>query len=140
MWPITAFMSGLSSFGRHVGVGSSYGAFIAPLGHIAQRLVAGDARQNFFAEYLKLLRLLGRYLLKTGGRVAVDQVARGLVLGAFVIAVIPLLSLLWTVIVNGASTLFTANFLTQTMNGVTGLPDEATQLSARRRRRAAPSR
>ncbi len=68
------------------------------------------------------------YRVAAGGRVAVDQVARGLVLGAFVLAVIPLLSLLWTVIVNGASTLFTANFLTQTMNGVTGVPDKATQL------------
>jgi phosphate transport system permease protein len=68
------------------------------------------------------------YRVAAGGRTAVDQVARGLVMGAFVIAVIPLVSLLWTVIVNGASTLFTLNFLTQTMNGVTGLPDKATQL------------
>jgi transketolase len=32
--------SGLSSFGHHIGVGSSYGAFLAPLGHIAARLHA----------------------------------------------------------------------------------------------------
>ena len=33
-----AFMSGLSSFGRHIGATSSYAAFIAPLEHIAARL------------------------------------------------------------------------------------------------------
>jgi transketolase len=33
-----AFMSGLSSFGEHIGVSSSYGAFIAALEHIAARL------------------------------------------------------------------------------------------------------
>ncbi len=44
---ISGVMSGLSSFGRHVGVGSSYGAFIAPLGHIASRLhaIGNQARQ-----------------------------------------------------------------------------------------------
>ena len=67
------------------------------------------------------------YRVIAGGRVAADQVARGLVLGAFVVAVIPLLSLLYTVISRGAATMFTVNFLTQTMNGVTGLQDQATQ-------------
>jgi transketolase len=33
-------LSGLSTFGHHIGVGSSYAAFIAPLGHIAGRLHA----------------------------------------------------------------------------------------------------
>jgi transketolase len=33
-------LSGISSFGCHVGVGASYGAFLAPLGHIAARLHA----------------------------------------------------------------------------------------------------
>jgi transketolase len=32
--------SGISSFGHHIGVASSYGAFLAPLGHIAARLHA----------------------------------------------------------------------------------------------------
>ncbi|HLA89095.1 MAG TPA: hypothetical protein VJL28_01535 [Gemmatimonadaceae bacterium] len=50
--------SGLASFGHHIGVGSSYGAFIAPLGHIAARLhaigmqargaVAGTPGRPFF--------------------------------------------------------------------------------------------
>jgi phosphate transport system permease protein len=67
------------------------------------------------------------YRVAAGKRVAADQVARGLVLGAFVVAVVPLLSLLWTVVSRGAATMFTVDFLTQTMNGVTGLQDQATQ-------------
>jgi transketolase len=35
-----AMLSGISSFGAHIGAGSSYGAFSAPLGHIAARLHA----------------------------------------------------------------------------------------------------
>jgi transketolase len=37
---MAGILSGLSSFGHHVGVGSSYAAFLAPLGHIAARLHA----------------------------------------------------------------------------------------------------
>lgn len=33
-----AFMAGLSSFGKHIGITSSYGAFIAALEHVAARL------------------------------------------------------------------------------------------------------
>lgn len=35
-----SMLSGISAFGSHVGAGSSYGAFSAPLGHIAARLHA----------------------------------------------------------------------------------------------------
>ena len=35
-----AMLSGISAFGAHIGAGSSYGAFSAPLGHIAARLHA----------------------------------------------------------------------------------------------------
>jgi transketolase len=37
---ISGLLSGVSSFGQHIGIGSSYGAFLAPLGHIAARLHA----------------------------------------------------------------------------------------------------
>ncbi len=37
---ITAMLSGIATFGSHSGAGSSYGAFMAPLGHIASRLHA----------------------------------------------------------------------------------------------------
>lgn len=62
----------------------------------------------------------------SGQRVAVDQVMRGLISGAFVLALMPLISLLWTVIDNGASRLFGSSaFVNQTMNGVFGLSDQA---------------
>ena len=37
---IMSMLCGISSFGKHIGAGSSYGAFSAPLGHIATRLHA----------------------------------------------------------------------------------------------------
>ncbi len=37
---ITCILSGLAGYGQHVGAGASYGAFIAPLGHIPARLHA----------------------------------------------------------------------------------------------------
>jgi transketolase len=55
---MTGLLAGLSAYGRHVGVGSSYAAFIAPLGHVAARLhaigcqarraAAGEAYRPFF--------------------------------------------------------------------------------------------
>jgi transketolase len=41
---MAGILSGLAAYGRHVGVGSSYGAFLAPLGHIAARLHAIGAQ------------------------------------------------------------------------------------------------
>jgi len=35
---MAGILSGISSFGSHIGAGSSYGAFMAPLGHISARL------------------------------------------------------------------------------------------------------
>lgn len=44
-----AMLSGISAFGAHIGAGSSYGAFSAPLGHIAARLhaIGNQARVAF---------------------------------------------------------------------------------------------
>jgi transketolase len=44
---MAGILSGLASFGSNIGVGSSYGAFIAPLSHIAARLhaIGNQARQ-----------------------------------------------------------------------------------------------
>jgi transketolase len=41
--------SGISTYGHHIGVCSSYGAFMAPLGHIASRLhaIGGQARHSW---------------------------------------------------------------------------------------------
>ena len=85
--------------------------------HIAAA-VAGAFILYLVAVYL-LYRALG------GPRVAVDQLMRALVYFAFVCAVLPLISLLWTVLARGASKVFSPAFLTQTMNGVTGLHDQA---------------
>jgi transketolase len=41
---MAGLLSGLTTFGHHLGVGSSYGAFIAPLSHIAARLHAIGAQ------------------------------------------------------------------------------------------------
>jgi transketolase len=66
---ITALMSGLSSYGRHIGVGSSYGAFIAALGHVASRLhaIGNQARQATSpGPYRPFFLVLAHAGLKTG--------------------------------------------------------------------------
>src|SRR5262245_10596532 len=54
-----------------------------------------------------------------GGRAAKDRLATTLMYSAFVLALIPLISLLWTVISNGIQR-FNIYFLTNTMRGVFG--------------------
>ena len=66
---ICGVMSGLSSYGRHIGVGASYGAFIAPLGHIASRLhaIGNQARQAIApGPYRPFFLVLAHAGLKTG--------------------------------------------------------------------------
>ncbi len=62
-------LSGISAFGHALGVGSSYGAFLAPLGHIAARLhaIGAQARRAASGEpYRPLLLVCGHAGLKTG--------------------------------------------------------------------------
>ena len=62
-------LSGLSAFGHHIGAGSSYGAFIAPLGHIAARLhaIGNQAQQELTGEPYKTFLLICAHAgLKTG--------------------------------------------------------------------------
>ncbi|HZK79036.1 MAG TPA: hypothetical protein VFC35_09010 [Gemmatimonadaceae bacterium] len=62
-------LSGVSSFGHHIGVGSSYAAFIAPLGHIAARLhaIGNQARQVLDpSPYRPFILVCGHAGLKTG--------------------------------------------------------------------------
>ncbi len=49
---MSGVLSGVSSFGKHIGVGSSYAAFLAPLGHIAMRLhaIGNQARHEATGE------------------------------------------------------------------------------------------
>jgi len=66
---MSAVLSGISSFGRHIGAGSSYGAFLAPLGHIASRLHAiGDAarRERIGGGSRPMILICGHAGLKTG--------------------------------------------------------------------------
>jgi transketolase len=66
---IAATLSGLSSFGHNIGVGSSYGAFLAPLGHIAARLhaIGNQARQAIVkAPYRPMILVCAHAGLKTG--------------------------------------------------------------------------
>lgn len=66
---MAGILSGLSTYGRHIGVGSSYGAFIAPLGHIAARLhaIGNQARQAIAPEpYRPFVLICAHAGLKTG--------------------------------------------------------------------------
>ncbi|HUP50542.1 MAG TPA: hypothetical protein VNA04_17335 [Thermoanaerobaculia bacterium] len=66
---MSAVLSGISSFGRHIGVGASYGAFLAPLGHIAARLhaIGNQARHERLGTAAgPMILICGHAGLKTG--------------------------------------------------------------------------
>lgn len=66
---IGAFMAGLSTFGCHIGVGSSYGAFIAALQHIAARLhgIGQQAKKSVTGEPYKTFIMVNAHVgIKTG--------------------------------------------------------------------------
>jgi transketolase len=66
---MSGVLSGISTFGHHIGVGSSYAAFIAPLGHIAARLhaIGNQARQAIDpGPYRPFILVCGHAGLKTG--------------------------------------------------------------------------
>ncbi|MCA4134505.1 phosphate ABC transporter permease PstA [Arthrobacter sp. M4] len=58
-----------------------------------------------------------------GARKAKDKLATCLVVGSFLIALLPLVSVIWTVLSSGIPGLLTPGFLTTSMNGVTGTFD-----------------
>jgi transketolase len=64
---MAGILSGLSTFGHHLGVGSSYGAFIAPLGHIAARLHAiGSQAKAPHGPWSPMILVCAHAGLKTG--------------------------------------------------------------------------
>jgi len=66
---MAGILAGLSTYGRHLGVGSSYSAFIAPLGHIAARLhaIGNQARQAIAQEpYHPVILVCAHAGVKTG--------------------------------------------------------------------------
>ncbi len=65
----TGILAGLTTFGSNIGVASSYGAFLAPLSHIAARLhaIGSQARQSVSGEAYKPIILVCAHAgLKTG--------------------------------------------------------------------------
>jgi transketolase len=66
---MTGIFSGVATYGRHIGAGSSYGAFIAPLGHIAARLhaIGNQARHAISPEpYKSMFVICAHAGVKTG--------------------------------------------------------------------------
>jgi transketolase len=66
---MSGVLAGLSTYGRHIGVGSSYGAFLAPLGHIAARLhaIGSQARRSLAGDaYRPFILVCAHAGLKTG--------------------------------------------------------------------------
>ena len=66
---MSGILSGISAFGHNIGVGSSYGAFMAPLGHIAARLhaIGAQARASVSDDlYKPMILVCGHAGLKTG--------------------------------------------------------------------------
>ncbi len=66
---MTGILAGLSTYGRHVGAGSSYGSFIAALGHVPSRLhaIGAQARQEIRKEpYQPFFLICAHAGLKTG--------------------------------------------------------------------------
>jgi len=66
---MSGILSGLSTLGHHIGVGSSYGAFMAPLSHIAARLhaIGAQARQALAGDpYRPMIVICAHAGLKTG--------------------------------------------------------------------------
>jgi transketolase len=64
-----AFLAGISTYGTHIGVGSSYGAFIAALQHVASRLhgIGQQARHEMSGEAMKTFVMVCAHAgLKTG--------------------------------------------------------------------------
>lgn len=66
---MSAVLSGIGAFGHHIGAGASYGAFLAPLGHIAARLhaIGNQARHERTGQPGRpMILLCGHAGLKTG--------------------------------------------------------------------------
>ena len=66
---ISGVLAGISTYGHHIGVGSSYAAFIAALGHVSARLhaIGNQSRQAIFKDpYRTFVLVCAHAGLKTG--------------------------------------------------------------------------
>lgn len=73
----------------------------------------------FFGTVLFVIVLYTISRIVEGGRRAVDRLVTSLVLTAFIIALLPLISLVWTVVANGLAR-FDVTFFTESMRNVIG--------------------
>jgi transketolase len=85
---MSGILAGISAYGRHLGVGSSYGAFIAALGHVSARLhaIGNQARQAVAQEpYKPFILVCAHAGVKTGedGPTHADPQALQLLQGNF---------------------------------------------------------
>ena len=85
---MTGILSGMATYGHHIGVGSSYGAFSAPLGHIPARLHAiGNQAEPTLADgrYRPIVIVCAHAGVKTGedGPTHADPQALQLLQGNF---------------------------------------------------------
>lgn len=102
-------------------------AVLAVVATVLLRLVGVNLALAAVGCYLLFVALVYVvYRVRNGGRVATDQTARAALYGTFIVAIVPLVSLLWTVIANGGATAFNPDFLFTSMRGVTGVHDRAT--------------
>ncbi|MEX2466577.1 MAG: hypothetical protein WD995_06680 [Gemmatimonadota bacterium] len=66
---LSCMLSGVSGFGKHVGAGASYGAFISPLGHIPARVHAISQQMRQYVtpgRYTPFILQCGHAGMKTG--------------------------------------------------------------------------
>src|SRR5690606_33279654 len=80
-------------------------------------------RSSDLLAFVVLVHLV--YRVRNGGRVAADKTAKAVLYGTFIVAIVPLVSLLWTVIANGGATAVNPDYLLTSMRGVTGVHDRA---------------
>jgi len=95
------------------------GAIAAVFGVLVALLTSSIGLGAFGGVLGHLVGLTGWAAAVEGRRGAVDRLATSLVWGSFLVALIPLISLLWTVVSNGFSTL-SPEFLTYSMRNVVG--------------------
>lgn len=102
-------------------------AVLAVVGTLVLRLLGVNLALAAVGSYLLFVALVHFvYRVRNGGRVAADKTAKAVLYGTFIVAIVPLVSLLWTVIVSGGPTALNPDYLLYSMRGVTGVHDRAT--------------
>lgn len=93
------------------------------VGVVAWQLLANVALGAVIGYIVYVTGAYVGHRILAGRRVGTDQLMRALVYGSFALALLPLISLILTVVVNGYGRALNPDFLQQTMNGITGLAD-----------------